>query len=396
MFVTVRLYDAAGAILHEVNPYDVAEGTLRGLDPAYAPSSPPLGPAETHDDALVFEMMPSSTLTGESHTLHFVLADGRYKDNRIPPRGFRILEASARQIEPVWAGVPAPDYFSAAEYAGGYDQISLSLPAGAARVEVLLYYQTTSREYVEFLRDEINGTRPTLASPTPSGEAEAYVALTDPFFSGLRAWGDTIWDLWWHNKDVPGASPILMASAVATIATDPCALLGSEGLSCEDGNPCTSGDACAAGACAPGAPLACALLDECHALGVCQPSTGACTNPPQADGTPCSAGICASGICVAAMIDAGLVDAGLVDAGLVDTGLPDAASDAALADAAGDGSTAEAGLSDGGPQPAPEGGCGCRVMGSGHSRDAGPLGLLVALGALLRRRRRGRPGARAS
>ena len=39
----------------------------------------------------------------------------------------------------------------------------------------------------------------------------AYIAQSDPFFAKLKAWGDTIWQLWDHNRDVPGAAPILMA-----------------------------------------------------------------------------------------------------------------------------------------------------------------------------------------
>jgi hypothetical protein len=81
-------------------------------------------------------------------------------------------------------------------------------------VEVNLYYQTTSREYIEFLRDEINGTgNLTLSSPTPSGEPNAYVIQSDPFFGQLKAWGDTIWNLWTHNMNVDGAAPFLMTSA---------------------------------------------------------------------------------------------------------------------------------------------------------------------------------------
>jgi hypothetical protein len=136
-------------------------------------------------------------------------------DNRIPPRGYRIAEAAARMCVPVDMGVEDPDYFTSAEYAGGYDEVTLPgvLPPGAARVEVALYYQTTSREYVEFLRDEINGTGVTLSSPAPSGEAQAYIAQSDPFFAQLNAWGDTIWQLWKHNKDIHGASPYLMTEA---------------------------------------------------------------------------------------------------------------------------------------------------------------------------------------
>jgi hypothetical protein len=45
------------------------------------------------------------------------------------------------------------------------------------------------------------------------GDPAHYIIQTDPFFSQLRAWGDTIWNLWTHNKDVPGAAPFLMTSA---------------------------------------------------------------------------------------------------------------------------------------------------------------------------------------
>jgi hypothetical protein len=213
MFVNVRLYDASGALRYEVNPYDVDAATLRGLDLRHAPSSPALGPDQRHDDSLVYEVHSSSTLTGEAHTFHIVLADGRAKDNRIPPRGFDIAGAAARLVQPVWHGVDAPTYFSAAEYAGGHDEVVLNLPPGAARAEVRLFYQTTSREYVEFLRDQIDGTGTSLGSPTLAGNAVAYVVQSHPFFGGLRAWGTTLWDLWWRNRHVPGAAPVEMASA---------------------------------------------------------------------------------------------------------------------------------------------------------------------------------------
>lgn len=40
---------------------------------------------------------------------------------------------------------------------------------------------------------------------------EAYIIPIDPFFTKLAAWGDTIWQLWKHNMDLPGAASILMA-----------------------------------------------------------------------------------------------------------------------------------------------------------------------------------------
>jgi len=214
MVLNLKLY-SGGSLIYEVNPYDTAAGTLAGLPDA--PSSPPLGPNQAYADDLVYEMRTASSLTGGGHTFHFLLADSRQKDNRIPPKGFRIAEAAARIATPVTAGSDDPGRFTAEEYAGGYDEVDLTLPAGADRVEARLTYQTTSREYVEFLRDEIEGTASTLTSPTPSGEPEAYIAQTDPFFSALAAWGDTIWQLWLHNKDVPGAAPIVMAEAALDV-----------------------------------------------------------------------------------------------------------------------------------------------------------------------------------
>jgi hypothetical protein len=202
MFVNVKAYQG-GAIIQEINAYDDTIGTIKGVPGGEAPLD-----GSTYMDELVYEMKPSSTLTGETQgTFHFVLATGRYKDNRIPPMGFDIANARDRLAQPVWKGADAYGMYTDAEYAGGYDKVNLSIQSGADRVEVNLYYQVTSREYIAFLRDEIKGTADKQTLPS-----SAYVAQSDPFFAKLRAWGDTIWKLWWNNKDLPGAAPYLMAS----------------------------------------------------------------------------------------------------------------------------------------------------------------------------------------
>lgn len=224
MFVNIKAYTGT-ALIYEINPYDSAAGTLKGLSYPYQgnglPDPQSLGPNERYEDSLVYEMHPQSSLTGESETFHFALADGRYKDNRIPPKGFRIADAGGRLSVPVWHGTEDPGYYTSAEYAGGYDAVSLTIPAGADRVEVRLYYQTTSREYIEFLRNEINGTGYTTLAGTGAGGDPAYIAQSDPFFSGLAAWGNTIWQLWTHNMNVDGAKPFLMAQA-STGSTPAC------------------------------------------------------------------------------------------------------------------------------------------------------------------------------
>jgi hypothetical protein len=252
MFVNIKCY-SGGNLVYEMNPYDYntvstpsnpnsPKGTLRGLP--NSPNSPPLGTNEAYVDELVYEVHPKSSLTGEDETFHFVLADGRYKDNRIPPKGFDIGPGNTYQnmkdrlSEPVSPITHQPDvnYFTDAEYAGGYDEHTLTLPAAVAgsvdNVVVALYYQGTSREYIEFLRDEINGTgNITLPTepfvPGPPDPAN-YIAQTDSFFAQIAAWGDVIWDLWFHNHGLDGSGtsvdcivPFMMTQAAFSYVSPP-------------------------------------------------------------------------------------------------------------------------------------------------------------------------------
>ena len=52
----------------------------------------------------------------------------------------------------------------------------------------------------------------TLPSPGPGSGDPAYLVQTDSFFSGMTAWGDTIWGLWTNNMDVAGAAPVMMTN----------------------------------------------------------------------------------------------------------------------------------------------------------------------------------------
>jgi hypothetical protein len=238
MFVNIKAY-AGDTLIYEVNPYHDAAGTLKGLSYPYSgaplPNPAPLGANEVHIDELVYEMHPSSSdLTGEDHTFHFALATDRYKDNRIPPKGFRLGDpndadpddAWGRLSQPRWHGADAPGMYTAAEYAGGYDDVSLSIGAGADYVEINLYYQTTSREYIEFLRDEIKGTGNLTLPETPGvpgpGDPAHYVIQSDAFFAQLKEWGNTIWELWTHNMDVPGAAPFLMTQGTWGVPSAGC------------------------------------------------------------------------------------------------------------------------------------------------------------------------------
>jgi hypothetical protein len=216
MWLNVKFFDMSGSVLGEVNPYQPLVITRDAAGNAQYVSGATL--TRNRDD-LVWEAMMSSSLTGESKSLHFVLATDRQKDNRIPPRGFDIAAAATRFAQPRWNSMDAAGYFSAAEYEGGYDQVAVSKPADTYRWEATLYYQTTSREYVEFLKNEINATGTlTLGSPTPSGETQAYIAQSDPFFASLKGWGSAMYDLWLHNG---GAAPVPMTTLSGGAAPPP-------------------------------------------------------------------------------------------------------------------------------------------------------------------------------
>jgi hypothetical protein len=60
------------------------------------------------------------------------------------------------------------------------------------------------------------------------------------------------------------------------------AILGIEPPEHEDGHEDGGVDPCAG--------VTCTALDACHEAGQCDPATGACSNPPIADGTPCDDG----------------------------------------------------------------------------------------------------------
>jgi cytochrome c553 len=135
IWLHVRAYDSGNALVYESGAYDMATGIL------------------THDDdAKIYEIKPGispglSPIVGLpiGPSFHFVINDTVFFDNRIPPRGF--TNAAFETIQS-----PAVAY----SYADGqyWDETMYVLPSTATFAEVTLYYQTTSKEYVEFLRDE--------------------------------------------------------------------------------------------------------------------------------------------------------------------------------------------------------------------------------------------------
>ena len=134
MWLNVQAYDAADALVYESGAYDPGTGVL------------------THDaDAKIYEVKIgiSSRLSPilampAGPSFHFVLNDTVYSDNRIPPRGFTNAAFEAVQSPPVGHAYMDGQH---------WDETMYVLPTEARFVSATLYYQTTSKEYIEFLRD---------------------------------------------------------------------------------------------------------------------------------------------------------------------------------------------------------------------------------------------------
>ena len=132
-WINVAFQDAGGQTIAEHGAYDTGTADLvtsdtkvyeshHGLSAAVAAlSGLPIGPG-----------------------FHFALNNVIEDDNRIPPRGFKNSEFLAVQAQPAGATYLDEQYWDETEYA---------IPVGATRAVVLFNHQTTSKEYITFLRD---------------------------------------------------------------------------------------------------------------------------------------------------------------------------------------------------------------------------------------------------
>ena len=163
IWINVKFFDSGGAVISESGAYDPNTGVL------------------SHDaEVKIYEVHPGigeniSEVVGlpAGPSLHFVLNNQIYEDNRIPPRGF--TNAAFEEF----GGAPVGHAYADGQY---WDNTPYTIPAGAVRAEVRLHYQSTSKEFIEFLRDE---------------------NTTDNL-------GQQMYDLWKDNGKCP---PVLMAEA---------------------------------------------------------------------------------------------------------------------------------------------------------------------------------------
>ncbi|MEO5560855.1 MAG: hypothetical protein ABIO49_13120 [Dokdonella sp.] len=192
MWLNLQVRDANGGLVFESGTYDVNSGVL-GTD------------AQAHIYEVqqgIFNHLGSNQCDVENASgkamFHFVLNDCIAKDNRIPPLGFKPATASdpnGYDTRPV--GVTYPETAPGSGILVNYDTANYTVPVPAGAVGPLtatarLYYQTSSKDYIEFLRDEA------VANSTQGENAMCMGAASRPFTVGPQAStrGQFIYDLW--------------------------------------------------------------------------------------------------------------------------------------------------------------------------------------------------------
>jgi hypothetical protein len=133
MWINVRFLNGNGQPIAERGAYDGATAHLTIAD------------TKVYEQVLGIDAAVAAA-TGHpvGPSFHFALNNVVYFDNRIPPMGFTNAGFVAVQAAPIGA-----------TYADGqhWDDTMFAIPPLAASAQVRVYYQTTSREYIEFLRD---------------------------------------------------------------------------------------------------------------------------------------------------------------------------------------------------------------------------------------------------
>jgi hypothetical protein len=144
MWLHVRAFDGGRNVVLESGRYVFATATLLGH--GAAPADPDYDPHLRVWETVLGISPALAALTGlpAGPSFHLVLNNVRELDNRIPPRGFTNAAYEAFDGAPVGAGYADGQY---------WDEVVYPVGASAVQAEVTLYYQTSSREYVEFLRD---------------------------------------------------------------------------------------------------------------------------------------------------------------------------------------------------------------------------------------------------
>ena len=138
-WINVRFFDGGGNLIDETGGYDYVTATADLVGTKSYETRHTISP----------EIAKATHLPLDTN-FHLALANVVAFDNRIPPRGFTNAAFEAVGAAPVGYA-----------YADGqcWDETAYAIPAGATTAVVNFLFQTSTREYMEFLRDTAaNGT----------------------------------------------------------------------------------------------------------------------------------------------------------------------------------------------------------------------------------------------
>ena len=103
----------------------------------------------------------------------------------------------------------------------------------------------------------------------------------------------------------------------------------NDGTPCDDEDACTGVDRCGGGECIGEEPVVCQAINDCHAVGACDPATGLCSNPQLGAGTTCSSDglactddLCVNGLCAHDLATGCLIDEQCYATGATKPGAP--------------------------------------------------------------------------
>lgn len=185
VWLQVEGYDLFGNLVYTSGAYDAGTGVL------------------TYDDDIkVYEIkqgitdnLAAAAGVPAGPSFHFALNNMIIKDNRIPPRGFTNAGYAAVRAEHYEDGA-ATELYADGQY---WDETSYHLPNNVAGGVVRLLYQTSSKEYIDFL----------VAN-------DPYADTTPPYGSTSRA--QLLQDLW---AATGRSAPEVMAEISFTVTVPP-------------------------------------------------------------------------------------------------------------------------------------------------------------------------------
>jgi len=144
MWIQLIAYNSSDEIVYESGAYDTVTAELAKQSTEYN-NDTKIYEAKLAMSSAIEAASGKSNSPEDGSSFHFALNNEVVKDNRIPPRGFSNVNFEAIQAAPVGYTYEDGEYFDTTEY---------HLPSTTLRLEVKLLYQTTSKEYVEFLKNE--------------------------------------------------------------------------------------------------------------------------------------------------------------------------------------------------------------------------------------------------